>query len=118
MAASSSLREQLTRLHEVILRERECAKALSMEGLLAASKEKEALLAALTPAAELDSADRQLAATVRNENRRNAYLFWSTLNWVRESMAFFGAKTAPTSYSAAGSMISSQAGGRLLSGKV
>jgi hypothetical protein len=116
--AELSLREQLQRLLSVILRERECARSLDMEDLLAASREKAALLSALGPADALSPEDRALAEAVRAENRRNAYLFWATLTWVRESMEFFGRQVAAVSYGAHGRALSSPHGGKLLSGKV
>jgi hypothetical protein len=116
--AEQSMHEKLTRLHAVILEERECAKALDMDKLTAITKDKEELLLALNHEEELNSQDRVLAETIRAENRRNAYLFWAALNWIQESMAFFGKKTAPAVYSSGGSAVSCQCGGRLLSGKV
>jgi hypothetical protein len=113
-----SLREQLQRLLTVILRERECARALDMEELLAAAREKEELLTILGPADVLSPEDRSLVETIRAENRRNAYLFWSTLNWVRESMGFFGRQVSAVSYGSHGRALCHQNGGKLLSGKV
>jgi hypothetical protein len=113
-----TLREQLQRLLSVILRERECARALDVEQMLAAAREKEELLTALGPADALDPEARSLAETVRAENRRNAYLFWSTLTWVRESMEFFGRQVSAVSYGAQGRALCHQHSGKLLSGKV
>lgn len=113
-----SLREQLQRLLSVILRERECARTLAMDELRLASREKAELLAALGTAESLSPEDRALAETVRAENRRNAYLFWATLTWVRESMEFFGRQVSAVSYGAQGRTLSSPYGGKLLSGKV
>lgn len=112
------MREQLQRLLTVIQREREGATALDMEELLAAAREKEELLAALVPADTLSPEERLLAETVRAENRRNAYLFWATLTWVRESMEFFGRQVSAVSYGAHGRPLCHQHGGKLLSGKV
>jgi len=113
-----SLREQLQRLLTVILRERECARGLDMEELQAASREKEELLAIIAPAGDMSPEDRTLAETIRAENRRNAYLFWATLTWVRESMEFFGRQVSAVSYGAHGRALCPRHGGRLLSGKV
>lgn len=113
-----TLREQLRQLLAVIRREREYAKALDMEALLTASREKETLLAAIDPGAALDPEARALAAMVRAENRRNAYLFWSTLTWVRESMALFDRQVTPVSYGSQGRVLQHRGGGNLLSGKV
>jgi hypothetical protein len=113
-----SLREQLQRLLTVILRERECARGLDMEELMAAAREKEELLSLLGPAEALSPEDRSLVETIRAENRRNAYLFWATLTWVRESMQFFGRQVSAVSYGSHGRTMCQQHGGKLLSGKV
>lgn len=112
------LRDQLGRLHALILEERECAKRLAMDDLVAVTREKEALLAELTTVEALDLEERHLAEAIQKENRRNAYLFWTTLRWVRESMEFFHQKTSQVSYGSEGVLRSASAGGRLLSGKV
>ena len=114
----ASLRDQLQRLHAVILRERECATALRLEELLAAAREKQELLAGLAAAEGLSPEEQALAETVRAENRRNAYLFWATLSWVRESMEFFGRQVSALSYGAQGHPLCHQSGGKLLTGKV
>ncbi len=116
MAAAT--REMLLKLHELVLRERECAKALQMEEMLAATREKEELLQSLGEAQELSAADRELASLIRHENRRNAYLFWATLKSVRETMEFFGRQSVPAAYGAGGAEVRSQGGGRLLSGRI
>ena len=113
-----TIHEQLQALHDVIIEERECAKALDVFALQDATQRKDALIAQLELEGELSPEDRQLADTVRFENRRNAYLLWSALNWIRESMEFFGRKTVPDSYTPAGGMVSKGMGGRLLSGRV
>lgn len=117
MAALSS-HEQLVRLHDIILQERECAKALDMEAMMTATREKEALLKTLGTMGDLAPEERAFAETIQAENRRNAYLFWSTLNWIKETMEFFGKQTAPAAYTANGYVMHKNSGGRLLSGKV
>ncbi len=122
MSGQQLLREQLQALHGAILRERTCARNLAMDEMLEATRCKEELLQTLGPLDEVavtaDHEIRQLAATIREENRRNAYLFWVTLNWIRQSMEFFGKQTTPAVYSASGATVRSRGGGRLLSGKV
>lgn len=115
---SAAPHAQLQRLLELICRERECAKRCALEEMRAATEEKELLLRSLGPLAELDGEGRALAERIREENRRNAYLFWSALKWVRESMSFFGQQAAPVSYGARGGMVSVASSGMLLSGRV
>jgi flagellar biosynthesis/type III secretory pathway chaperone len=109
---------QLQRLLELICRERDCAKRCALEEMAAVTEEKELLLRSLGPIAELDGEGRALVARIRSENRRNAYLFWSALKWVRESMSFFGQQTTPIGYSARGGMVGAANSGLLLSGRV
>lgn len=115
---TAALHDQLQALYEVILEEREYAKALKLELLQEATQRKQQLLLELDLAQTLGVEDRALADTIRFENRRNAYLLWSALNWIRESMEFFGRKSTPSAYSPAGTLVAKGQGGRLLSGRV
>lgn len=110
--------EYLVRLRDAIIEERECAKRLDMEGLKAAVNEKDQLIQVLVHVKKIDDVDKPIADQIRDENRRNAYLFKSTLGWIRETMEFFGRRTVTSTYSSAGNEIASQVNGRLLSGKV
>lgn len=110
--------EYLVRLLEVILKERECAKNIDMDGLANIMGEKEELIQYLSLVQELPEHDRQLASRIKNENRRNAFLYKSTLDWIREIMEFFGKRTVTATYSATAASVPSQINGRLLSGKV
>ena len=113
-----TLSAQLEKLLAILIRERECAKSLEMESFHAIVREKEELLSTLQIPSELSPEESALAEQVRCENRRNAYLYWSSLKWIRETMEFFGKQVAPTSYGSGGYMESRNFGGRLLSGKV
>lgn len=110
--------DQLVRLLDVIIEERECAKNLDVQRLTEVMREKEGLVQVLAHVQKIDEADLPIAAKIRHENRRNAYLFKSTLGWIREIMEFFGRRTVTSTYSASAGTISSQINGRLLSGKV
>ena len=110
--------EYLVRLLEVILKERECARNLDMDGMNHIMGEKEELVQYLNLIQELDEQDRPLAARIKNENRRNALLYKSTLGWIRELMEFFGKRTVTSTYSSSAATVPSQINGRLLSGKV
>lgn len=110
--------EYLARLLEVIIQERECAKKLDMDGMYKIMGEKEELVQYLSLVQELDEQDQPLAAQIRNENRRNAFLFKSTLGWIKQIMEFFGKRTVTSTYSAGAYTVPSQINGRLLSGKV
>ena len=110
--------QYLVRLRDVILEEREFTKVLDMESLAVAMQEKEELIQVLAHIKHLDEDDKEIAGTIRHENRRNAYLFKATLGWIRETMEFFGKRTVASSYSADAGMINDKVNGRLLSGKV
>ncbi len=116
--SSQSTRNKLHRLHELLLQEREHAKNLAVDAMLAVSKQKQELIDSLGPIETLDPEDHALAEKIQDENRRNAYLFWSTLTWIRESMEFFGKKVSPSVYNAGGNTLNKACNGRLLSGKV
>ncbi len=114
------LSSQLNALYTLIVRERECARELRLDELEDVVSDKEALLQQLQGLDDitLTAEQQELADKIRFENRCNAYLLWSALNWIRESMAFFGRKSAPDSYNTSGTTVSGTSGGRLLSGRI
>lgn len=111
-------REYLVALKETIERERQEAIQLNLDGMYEAMKEKEALLNVLAHIKHIDDDDQLIAEQIRKENRRNAYLFKTTLGWIRETMEFFGKKTSTSTYSATASTLKSEVNGRLLSGRI
>lgn len=110
--------EYLVRLRDIIFEERACAKALDMKGMMAAMNAKEDIVKVLAHVQVIDDRDKPIAAQIREENRRNAFLFKSTLGWIRQTMEFFGQKTVTTTYSASAYTVASQVNGRLLSGRI
>ncbi|MBU1567410.1 MAG: flagellar protein FlgN [Proteobacteria bacterium] len=110
--------DYLVRLRDVILHERECAKILDMQGMIEAMHTKEEIVKVLAHIKVIDEQDKPIAAQIRYENRRNAFLFKSTLGWIRQTMEFFGQKTVTSTYSAHGNTVASQVNGRLLSGRI
>jgi len=112
------LRAKLETLLELLVEEREKAKALDMVGLEKVVREKEALLAILNPRPEDVVGMEDLLRKVDAENRRNAFLLWTGLSWVREMMGFFGKAAMPQVYGGGGRAQALTQGGRLLSGKV
>lgn len=115
---TKSTHEYLVRLRDIIFEERECAKALDMPGMITAMNTKEDLVKVLAHVKVIDDQDKPIAAQIREENRRNAFLFKSTLGWIRQTMEFFGQKTVTSTYSASAYSVASQVNGRLLSGKI
>lgn len=111
-------RDYLLALKDAIVRERQQAIDLNLDGMYSAMQEKEELINVLAHIKELDEADRPIAELIRHENRRNAFLFKSTLGWIRETMEFFGKRTSTSTYSANAGTINSDVNGRLLSGRI
>jgi hypothetical protein len=116
--ANSDLKAKLERLLELLLDEREMAKALDMAGLQKVVAAKDALLEGLNPQPEEIVGMEDLLRKIDEENRRNAFLLWTGLNWVRDLMGFFGKAAMPQVYGGGGQSQALTQGGRLLSGKV
>lgn len=112
------LEAKLHQLLELLQREREVAKSLDMDSLQEIVLAKEELLESLNPTAEEVASYQNLLKRIDQENRRNAFLLWTGLNWVRDSMEFFGKAAMPEVYGGAGNARTLTQGGRLLSGRV
>ena len=116
--ANSDLKAKLEKLHELLLEEREKTIALDMPGLQKVVEAKEALLGLLNAQPEEVVGMEELLRAIDRENRRNAFLLWTGLGWVREMMGFFGRAAMPECYNGGGKSRALSQGGRLLSGKV
>lgn len=116
--AVSEYEQKMQQLLELILRERECTRSLDLVGLQAASSAKEQLVRELSGLDSSDFHNPGLAEQVREENRRNAYLYWAGLSLVRDTMSFFGRQVPPPAYGAFGGMVQSRQGTNLLSGRI
>ncbi len=112
------IRSQLETLLDLLQQERECAKALDMPGLQDVVARKAALLSGLELRKEDVAGLEDLLRQIDHENRRNAFLLWTGLNWVRDLMGFFGNAAMPQVYGGHGYSQTLSQGGRLLSGKV
>lgn len=116
---TTSLRARLLKLHDLILRERDCCKAVDVNGLQELLDEKGQLLTELENLAPVVEPElRVLAGKIKDENRRNAYLIWATLRFIRENMEFFGRQAGLPSYGAGGRLVQSGGSGLVLSGRV
>jgi len=116
--ARSDIKFKLETLLELLQQEREMAQILDMSGLQTVVTAKEELLLELQPQPEDVEGLEDLLLQIDHENRRNAFLLWTGLNWVREMMGFFGKAAMPQVYGDNGQSRSLTEGGRLLSGKV
>lgn len=118
----ADLAGHLGRLRDLILAERQAAKALAVEEMLALTDEKESMLKELLPLVDsvetLSAEENEMAEAVYSENLRNAYFFWTALKWVRESVGFIGNQISCQSYEESGAMAKSRYSGALLSGRV
>jgi len=110
--------DYLVRLRDLILQERHCAINLDIEGMAQAVQGKEDILKILSHVKDVNEQDKPITKEIRDENRRNAFLFKSTLGWIRQTMEFFGQKTVTSTYGAHANTVASQVNGRLLSGQV
>jgi hypothetical protein len=113
-----TVRDLLCQLRDTIRDEREHAKALDLEAMNADVKRKEALIRMLKNVDRLHPDDEHYAREIQEENRRNAFLFRATLNWIQDTMEFFGRKTVPVTYSQQGVSQNNAVNGRLLSGRI
>lgn len=112
------VQELLIELRDIIIREREHAKELDLAAMAHDVEQKEALIQVLNQVDQLHPEDRKYAQEIQRENRRNAFLFKATLNWIQDTMVFFGRKTVPTTYGQTGSTRNTPINGRLLSGRI
>ena len=116
--AAADIKRKLEILLDLLQQEREMAQALNMSGLQEVVSAKEELLSELQPEPEDVVGLEGLLSQIDQENRRNAFLLWTGLNWVRDLMGFFGKAAMPQVYGDTGQSRTLSQGGRLLSGKV
>lgn len=114
----SEIKLKLETLLDLLQREREMTQVLDMDGLQSVVAAKEELLGELQPQPEDVVGLEGLLKQIDQENRRNAFLLWTGLNWVRDLMGFFGKAAMPQIYGNSGQSQTLSQGGRLLSGKV
>lgn len=116
--ADAVVRQNLEQLLELLRQERDAAQCLDMDSLQTVVAAKEQLLGELALDAEKVIGLEDLLQQIDHENRRNAFLLWTGLNWVRDLMGFFGKAAMPQVYGGSGQSRTLHQGGRLLSGKV
>ncbi len=111
--------EQLQHLLDLLIQERNSAKALDLQGLERATRIKQELLSALDQdSLPLSPEEELIARDIQHELKRNAYFFDQALCWVQESLQLVRGNIKSQAYSQGGSMVDSQQGGRLVSGRV
>jgi len=112
------LKEQFEQLNQLLKEERQAAISLDMSALQQSTQAKKTLLARIEDYPRDTEGLKDLLLEIDKENRRNAYLLWTGLGWIREMMGFFGQSTAAASYGHSGKANACKQGGHLLSGKV
>ena len=112
------VQDQLNSLLELLKEERKAAFELNMHELDRVVECKRNLLHSFNPAPEDVKGLEGLVKQIDHENRRNAFLIWSGLTFVRETMKFFGQSNVPEVYGGGGKAQRLNRGGRLLSGRV
>lgn len=113
------LQDKLTRLEALIQRERRCACTLQVTELKQLQEEKGLLVKELR---ELDQACsgelQQFASRLREENRRNAKLLHTCLNYLRQAMRNCTRQLTPVTYGRRGNCLQSAPSGLLLTGRI
>jgi flagellar biosynthesis/type III secretory pathway chaperone len=110
--------QSLQRLYQITLEEREAARELDMDRLMRLLEEKQELLPELENAGQLTGEERELADSILQENRRNAYFFNSALSWTQENLEFLKELQAAPAYGGEGNKVTVHAEGNIISGKV
>lgn len=118
ITADTAFENGLDELRRVLVEERACIRDLKMDRLTELLAEKKNLMSVLEKQSGTPPHLMEAARTVRSENRRNAYLLKSSLNWIRDLMEMFGRSQEPSAYGRNGDQVVLRTGGGLLSGKV
>ena len=116
--STKTTHDYLVKMRDLILQERACAINLDMEGMNEAVRGKAEVMKVLAHIENVDESDKEIVMQIRHENRRNAFLFKSTLGWIRNTMEFFGQRTVTSTYGSRANTVASHVNGRLLSGRV
>lgn len=116
---NTDLRHKLNQLEQLIQRERESARNLKVSELQTIQDEKGLLLAELkTLSGPCTEELKEVATRLQKENRRNAQLLWTMLNFLRQSMCNCSKQLMPMLYGRRGNSIQSAAIGMLHQGKI
>ncbi len=115
---NTEMKAAYEQLHKLLIEERQAAIALDMEALRQSTQAKKELLSNLETYPNNTDGLRDLLLEIDKENRRNAYLLWTGLGWVRSMMGFFGQSTSSSGYGQNGQICANQQEGHLVSGKV
>jgi len=113
------LLQKLTRLDELIQQERGHARSLQVTELKELQEQKGLLLKELQAlSTDCPPELKQLAGRVREGNRRNAQLLFTTLTYLREAMRSCTRQLTPTAYGNCGHQLQTAPSGLLLTGRI
>ncbi len=113
------LLQKLTRLDELIQQERGHACGLQVSELKELQEQKGLLLKELqTLSTNCPPELKQLAGRIREENRRNAQLLYTTLGYLREAMHSCTRQLTPVAYGNRGHHLQTAPSGMLLTGRI
>jgi flagellar biosynthesis/type III secretory pathway chaperone len=113
------MRDKLLKLEKLIELERSYAVTLKIDALKEIQEQKKELLIDLKiPGETFPTELKELAARLRDSNRRNARLLFSTLNFLRQTMNNCCESITPLTYGQHGHRIQSNANGLLHAGRV
>ncbi len=116
--AVERVQQKLNALLDLLQQERRAAIALDMQEFERLVTCKQQLMDGFDPQPHEVEGVEDLLKQIEQDNRRNAYLIWSALGWVRQTMHFFGQSTVAQTYGGAGQSLRSKQKVHLLTGRV
>jgi len=113
------LQQKLDQLETLIQQERDYACRMQIIELKQLQEEKGVLINELKDLGQ-DCPDdlKQIAGRLREENRRNARLLHTCLNYLRQAMQSCTCQLTPATYGSAGNMLQRAPSGLLLTGRI
>ena len=113
------LAQKLKKLGDLILQERRFVCTMQIDGLKQLQEEKGLLVKAIQALdGQCSVEQKQVAGRLREENRRNAQLLYTCLNYLRQAMHNCTKQLTPTKYGRRGNSLKFTPSGLLLTGRV
>ncbi|SDZ79991.1 hypothetical protein SAMN05660420_00372 [Desulfuromusa kysingii] len=113
------LTQNLMQLEKLIMQERCFACTMKIAGLQQIQQEKKQLIDEIRALdGQCSVEQKQVAGRLRDENRRNAQLLYTCLNYLRQAMHNCTRQLTPTSYGCFGNSLQSTPSGLLLTGRI
>lgn len=113
------LQQKLIQLEDMMQQERHYACTLQVTELKQLQEEKGLLIKELKDLGQACPAElKQLAGRLREENRRNAQLLYTCLNYLRQAVRHCTRQLTPMSYGNRGNSLQNTPSGLLLKGRI